>query len=133
MFSPRKEPFRFPLGRRGEIMAWNYLIKHGYKILEKNFRCPIGEIDVIAEKEKHLIFIEVKTRTDEDFGRPEESVHETKQKKIVKVASFYLKKTKKWDRSIRFEVLAVTLRQTGEPEIRLIENAFTLDDQAWQP
>ena len=131
--SPRKEPFDLPLGRRGEMIAWNYLIKQGYKILEKNFRCPIGEIDVIAEKNKRIIFVEIKTRMDDGFGRPEEAVHEAKQKKLTQVAAYYLKQKRKSGTSSGFDVLAILWRVSGEPQIRLIEDAFTLDDRAWQP
>ena len=131
--SPRKEPFQLSLGRRGEMIAWNYLQGQGYQILEKNYRCPLGEIDVVAKKDRRLSFIEIKTRTDDGFGRPEESVHEVKQRKLAQVGAFYLKKNKLTDTSASFDVLAITLNPPAAPKFRLISNAFSLGDGAWQP
>ena len=129
--SPRQEPFRLSLGQRGEMMAWPYLTSNGYKILERNYRCPIGEIDIVAEKKGRLVFVEVKTRTDNAFGRPEESVHEVKQNKLLRLASYYMKEKKKTGVSADFAVVAVTLKKEGAPEIRLIENAISADE-SWQ-
>ena len=70
----KKTPFHLSLGDRGEMIGWAYLQKRGYKIIEKNYRCAIGEIDVITQKGKKLCFVEIKTRTHIRFGRPEESV-----------------------------------------------------------
>jgi putative endonuclease len=127
--SPRKEPFKMTLGERGEIIAADYLAKQGYKILEKNFRCALGEIDIVAEKSGRLIFAEVKTRTSERFGRPEESVHEIKQRKIVRLAEWYLRAHKIQERPISFLVLAVDWSMPQEPVVRMIENAFQASEE----
>ena len=119
--------FRLSLGDRGEMIAWDYLLKHGYKILEKNYRCKIGEIDVVGEKEGRLRFIEIKTRTHAGFGRPEEAVHFFKQKKLIQLARWYLKEKKKKDVPVSFDVVAIMLKGPSAPEIRLIEDAFGAD------
>lgn len=125
--SPRKEPFRFSFGKRGEVIAAQYLHQQGYRILEQNFRCKIGEIDVVAEKEGRILFIEVKTRRSDHFGLPEEAVHSIKQKKITRAAEWYLKQHKMTDRPVGFEVLAIDWPSDQEPVIRCIPNAFSLD------
>ena len=118
-------PFRLSLGRRGEMIGWNYLRKHGFEILDKNYRCKIGEIDVVAKKQGKIVFVEIKTRQFLGFGRPEEAVHPAKQKKLIRLAAWYLKE-KKWDEAAcSFHVLAILLKENEEPEIQLIEDAFT--------
>ena len=125
--APRKEPFRVSLGDRGEMIAWDYLIRRGYRILEKNYRCKIGEIDVVAEKNKRLVFVEIKTRRHAGFGRPEEAVDAAKQRKLTRLAQWYLKEKKKKEVSVFFDVLAITWNSLQEPQMRLIENAFSVD------
>ena len=127
-YSPLTKPFHLSLGERGEMIAWNFLRKQGYKILEKNYRCKIGEIDVVAQKNGRIVFIEIKTRAHHGFGRPEESVHAAKQKKLISLAKWYLKEKRKTDVAVSFDVLAITFQGESEPEIRLIENAFMADD-----
>src|SRR5688572_28255294 len=90
-FSPLKTPFRVSLGDRGEMIAAGYLSRNGYKILEKNYRCKLGELDIICQKDGRIFFLEVKTRTTNQFGRPEESVGFLKQKKLIDLAKWYLK------------------------------------------
>jgi putative endonuclease len=125
--SPRKEVFRFGLGDRGEVQAWGFLIKQGYKIIEKNYRCKIGEIDVICKKDGRLIFVEVKTRQSSRFGSPEEAVSKQKQNKIARVAEWYLKENKLPVSKTGFAVVAVKHYGGAEPEIRLIKDAFSLE------
>lgn len=127
-FSPLNKPFRLSLGERGEMIAHDYLAKAGFRILEKNYRCKIGEMDVIAKKNSRIVFVEIKTRSQEKFGRPEESVHPQKQKKLLQVASWYLKERKKAEAAVSFAVLSIQLKESGEPEIRLIEDAFGADN-----
>ena len=122
-----QKPFRLTLGVRGEMMAWAYLARSGYKIIEKNYRCPLGEIDCIAAKQGRTAFIEIKTRSDHRFGRPEESVHPRKQKKLVQLAQWYLKGRQNLETKVSFDVLAITWGKGTEPEFRLIENAFGAD------
>jgi len=93
-------------GRLGEEKAIEFLKKKGYKILERNYKTKIGEIDIIAKKNKKIIFIEVKTRSSYNFGRPEESVNEKKLKKIESVAQIYLQ-SQKINLPYSFEVLSI--------------------------
>ncbi len=129
--SPKKNAFRVSLGTRGEMLACEYLRGRGYQILEKNFRCKMGEIDAIAEKAGRLRFIEIKTRSGAGFGRPEEAVHPQKQKKLTKLAMWYLKEKKLSDTSISFDVLAVDWSPSAKPAFTLIQDAFEADPDAW--
>lgn len=94
------------LGKIGEEKAIEFLKKNGYKIIEKNYRTKIGEIDIIAKRKKEIIFIEVKTRSSDEFGLPEEAVNEIKLRKIEKVALTYLN-SKKINLPFKFEVLSL--------------------------
>ena len=78
------------IGKLGEQLAENYLIQNHYTILEKNFMCKQGEIDIIAFGENYLVFIEVKTRSSLLYGKPIDSVNNIKQKHLYKSAKFYL-------------------------------------------
>jgi putative endonuclease len=107
------------------MAARAYLTAQGYKILEKNYRVPIGEIDAVCEKAGRIVFVEVKTRSGERFGAPEESVHAFKQRKLLRLAEWYLKDKRLGDVSVSFAVVAVVMGPgTPVPKIRLIENAF---------
>ena len=128
-YSPRGKPFRMTLGDRGEIIAANFLIEKGYRIAEKNYRCRLGEVDLIAEKAGRLVFFEVKTRANRHFGRHEESVHLAKQRKIVRLAQWYLKEKRITGARAGFGVVAVTWRGSGDPDIRLIDDAFSADEE----
>ena len=125
--------FDLPLGRRGEMAGWGYLLRRGYKILEKNYRCPVGEMDVIAVRKGRMAFIEIKTRSGDHFGKPEESVHRSKQQKLIRVARWYLKEKGKENLRASFEVLAVTWKGRGDPEFRMIENAFEVPEEDGHP
>jgi len=81
---------RISKGRIGEDLAASFLIKEGYKVLERNFRCAIGEIDIVALDKGTLTFVEVKTRSSGKFGLPEEAVTRRKQHQISKAAQFYI-------------------------------------------
>lgn len=122
--SPNPQPFRLSLGDRGEVLAWKFLTGKGYEILEKNYRCKLGEIDIIAKKSGRIAFLEVKTRSDETYGTPEESVHPRKQQKIIRSAQWYLKEKRIQNTSLSFDVLAILWQAGREPEIKLIEHAF---------
>jgi len=119
-----KDDSRVRLGRRGESLAWDYLVKHGYKILDKNYRCSIGEIDVVAEKGKRVAIIEIRTRSTNRFGHPEESVNIHKQRRLTRLAQWYLKDKKKMNASVSFNVLAIILNGSEVQKINLIEDAF---------
>ena len=116
------------LGKLGEDISKNYLEAKGYKVIENNFRCKIGEIDIIASKEKLLAFVEVKTRRSLMYGYPQEAVNTTKIKYIKKVASYYLSQKMRIQRifsdfSFRFDVIEINFINE-EYEINHIEDAF---------
>ncbi len=112
-------------GRLGEDLALNYLKKNGYRVVERNFRCNLGEIDIIATEGKTVVFVEVKSRWSERFGSPQMAVDTHKQKRISRVALVYMKSRGLKDRSARFDVVAVRFFPEG-PRIELIRNAFDL-------
>ncbi len=113
------------LGRHGEDIAWEYLKSRGYRILERNYRCRYGEIDLVAKDGETIVFIEVKSRRTAAFGDPEESVSLAKQKKISTVALYYLKDKGLHDRPARFDVVSVLASVPGQ-QITLIPDAFDL-------
>jgi len=129
--TPHPGPFRAPLGERGEMAACGFLKGHGYEILEKNFKCKIGEIDVIARRRGRLAFIEIKTRTSTQFGMPQEAVNLRKQEKIFKVAQWYMKEKKFEKIPIAFDVVAILWREGQAPEMRLIADAFEKEDKLY--
>lgn len=105
-------------GKIGEEKAVEFLKNNGYKIIERNYRTKIGEIDIIAKHKREIVFIEVKTRSSDDFGIPEESVNERKLKRIEKIAEIYLKR-KKINLPYRFEVLSI-LKEDENFKIEII-------------
>jgi putative endonuclease len=113
------------LGRQGEEEATAYLVKQGYKIIQRNFRCPWGEIDIIAQKGPVLVFIEVRSYKTNNFGLPQESIKRAKQKKVRQVASFYLKKAGQLEMPVRLDVLALKFNQKNEvTQLTHLKNAF---------
>lgn len=114
---------RLTLGRWGEEQAAAYLQRRGMKILERNLRTPVGEIDIIARSGKLLVFIEVKTRRSLAYGRPQEAVGATKQRQILRAAQWYLADVGGPKLQPRFDVIAVV---AGRPEatIEHIPDAF---------
>jgi len=118
-------PGRRDLAARGEERAGEYLIKKKYKILDRNYRCPLGEIDLVAEREGVIVFVEVKTRSGRGFGEPEEAVTRAKQRKLGQLAEYYLKAKRLPDRDVRFDVVAVLENAAdGSFEIAHFEGAF---------
>jgi putative endonuclease len=113
------------LGRKGEEVALQFLKKKGYKIIERNYVCKLGEMDIIAREKDTLVFVEVKTRTSMAFGPPQLAVNSTKQMQLSKVALYFLKEKRLEDIKARFDVVAILLRPKGE-EIELIKDAFDL-------
>jgi putative endonuclease len=113
------------LGKRGEALACRLLKEKGYKIIERNFLTPIGEIDIVAREGQTLVFVEVKTRESDAFGSAKWAVDRRKQQKLSRVALYYLN-LKAWqDRPARFDVVAVDMEPGGE-RIELFRNAFDL-------
>ena len=114
------------LGKKGEEVARRFLKKRGYRIIETNYVCKLGEMDLIAKEKDTLVFVEVKTRTSMYFGPPQLAVTHFKQRQLSKVALSFLKEKKLEDVKARFDVVAILLGQKGE-EIELIKNAFDLN------
>ena len=106
------------LGFWGESKAVRYLKKKGYKILERNYRCPFGEIDIIAEKDDVVVFCEVKTRTSVNYGLPNQAVDRERKRRYVNSAKFYFMKKEKTC-TVRFDVIEIL-----NGKINHIENAF---------
>jgi putative endonuclease len=113
------------VGKLGEDLVCSHLKKNGYKILERNYRFRWGEIDIIAAKKGHTVFVEVKTRNSDRFGTPAEAVGLRKQKSIILAAQQYIVQNGKADENYTFDVAEVRI-QNGIPTIHYIENAFSL-------
>lgn len=112
------------MGKKSEDLAVTFLRKQGYAILTQNFRCRLGEIDIIARQGNEIVFVEVKSRSNSNFGLPQESVTKTKQDRIRKVALYYLKLNCLMEQSCRFDVVCVYLTPEGREKIEWIKNAF---------
>ena len=113
-------------GINGEKAAAAYLEKHGYHILDRNFRVKGGEIDIIASKDSAIIFIEVRTRTGDDFGLPEESISSQKIKKIRDTAGIFLMERDIMEcKEIRFDIMSIKIRPPERLyKINHIKDAF---------
>ena len=126
---PAPEAPHIELGRLGEDLAARFLRRNGHKILRRNFRAPHGgEVDIVCRDKRHneLVFVEVKTRAAEQFGRPLDAVDEKKRRLITRGAMKWLRLLEMPDITFRFDVVEVVM--TDPPEIRHIENAFQLPD-----
>lgn len=110
------------LGRAGEEIAATYLLRKGYQILEKNWKFNRKEIDIIARKDRFVVFVEVKTRSTDFFGRPEEAVTRGKQKYLIDAADQYLQQIS-FEAEARFDILAV-IKTEQSIEIKHIPDAF---------
>ncbi len=111
-------------GILGEKLAKDFLKKQGYRILETNYRCPEGEIDIVARHKDFLVFIEVRTKTSLSFGSPEESITRTKKERMRTLALNYRQTHNNLPPSWLIDVVAIELSQKGKPSrIELIENA----------
>lgn len=102
---------RQELGREGEDFATDYLQKQGYEIIDRNFECKQGEIDIIAKEKNEYVFIEVKTRQNFHYGMPCESVNERKQKHIWNATRYYIYSHKLEDQYIRIDVIEIYKRK----------------------
>ncbi len=98
-------------GKIGEDIATKYLIDQNYHIITKNFKCRQGEIDIIAKDKikKEIVFVEVKTRTNQKYGSPSEAVDENKQKYIYKSAEYYVYKHNLYNKAIRFDIIEINI------------------------
>lgn len=113
------------LGRQGEEAAARYLEKNGYRLLDRNYTCRLGEIDMVALDRDVMVFVEVRSRSGDAYGPAQESVTGRKQYKLKQLAWHYLKATGKTGESCRFDVIAVLFnREGGVKRLEHIENAF---------
>lgn len=117
---------RIVFGKKGEEIAVRYLKRHKYKIIEQNYRCRFGEIDIIAKEKDVLVFIEVKTRHSLGFGPPETAVDFYKQQHIEKVALNYLSQCREEIEECRFDVVSI-IWIDKKPEVVLIKDAFQVE------
>ena len=122
---------RIKSGKSGEKLAVSYLQGEGYKIIERNYRTKLGEIDIIADCKGCTCFVEVRAKNSPAFGLPEETILKKKQRQISKAALAYIKRFKLGDKSCRFDVVCIEGVESLNPQIRLIKNAFDLDS-AWR-
>jgi putative endonuclease len=113
------------LGKEGERVAELYLRKKGYKLVERNYRCSGGELDLIVLDRRVVVFVEVKTRTGIGFGSPLEAVEFHKQRKMIRAAQVFLAEKNLQQRDARFDVVGVSW-PGREPVVEHIENAFEL-------
>lgn len=107
------------LGQHGEQLATGWYADHGYTVVDRNWRCSSGEIDLVASRGSSIVFCEVKTRSSQRYGRPAEAVTVSKQRRIRRLASRWLAGRERWYEEIRFDVAEVT-----GTEVNVIEAAF---------
>ncbi len=121
-----------PSGRRGEELAARFLRRRGHKILARNYRCPVGEADIIALDRstrkplgaESIVFVEVKTRRTDSHVDPESAVDRRKRRRLTRVARYYLAHHDTGDRIVRFDVVAVVMPPGEEPRVRHVADAF---------
>jgi putative endonuclease len=114
-------------GKLGEELAGKALKKNGYHIIDKNYRCRYGEIDIVARKKDSLVFIEVRSKTGSSFGSPEESITAAKKRKIMTTALDYIATHENLPPDWRIDFVAVEFDESGKKVQRLeiIENAVS--------
>lgn len=114
-------------GKLGEDVAFEFLKQHGLQVLAQNVRCPLGEIDLVGRDGKTLVFVEVKSRFAKGYGAPQELVSRTKQRRLTRLARWYLKQHRLENQPARFDVVAISW-QDARPEVTWIPNAFDACD-----
>ena len=124
----RSEKPKDQLARSGEDAAAHYLTAKGYTILHRNIRFPEGELDFVAQWEKTLVFIEVKTRATEEFGSPHQFISENKQRRQLTMARRFISICRLWTVPVRFDVVSIVLPPGQSPKIEHIEHAFLVND-----
>lgn len=128
MLDPRKL-----FGQEGESAAEQFLRGKGYRIVARNLRSSVGELDLVAEDGPVLVFVEVKARRTDSFGGAIEAVHQRKQEKLIQLAAQYLARHHIKDRSCRFDVVLLQGTDSAGSQIEHIQNAFEVpgDDLRW--
>lgn len=115
---------RQALGEVGEKHAARFLSRQGYRIVKRNYRCPTGEIDLIALDGATIVFVEVKTRSSREHADPQDAVTPAKQRYLTRSAKCFLSQTQSQRRPCRFDIIAITLDGSKPLDIEHIENAF---------
>jgi len=115
------------LGKEGENLAALFLKENGYRILFRNYKTGVGEIDIIAKDCDTLCFVEVKARNSERFGMPQEAVSKIKQMQVSKAALQFMKERHLLDNKARFDVVSILCTESAK-KLDLIKNAFELDE-----
>lgn len=126
------------LGQEGEEIARDYLVRQGYVILERNWRCRMGELDIICSKGDMIVFVEVKTRVENSLGLPGEAMTAEKGEKLWKAAAQYLSKNQLWEQPCRFDLITATKGKDSfvlEHITNVVEPPPTLGrrNTSWQP
>jgi putative endonuclease len=113
------------LGQWGEKYCEKFLKKKGLKILTRNYSCKTGEIDlVMVDSDGGIVFVEVRTKTDEEFSSVESSITSAKKTRLTRAARYFISTNNIENRPFRFDIVAIVLGQKGRPQIRHYENAF---------
>ena len=112
------------LGRYGEECATHYLEKLGYDVIERNWTCPAGEVDIIARQGDAIVFVEVKTRSSLSRGFPEEAVTPEKRSRYERIAAYYLKEYDETELAVRFDVIGVLVLGPAKAMIKHHVSAF---------
>jgi len=117
------------LGGNGENLAEIFLKKHGYRILDRNYRTPFGELDIVASQDDAIAFIEVKTRRSHTCGNPLDSITWKKKLSLTKSALFYLGQTQYRFSTYRFDAVSIIMNSTDDNKIEIVKNAFDIDSK----
>jgi putative endonuclease len=115
---------RAVVGDVGERAAWRLYRRRGYRLVARNWRCPLGELDLIVARGSLLVFCEVKTRTGRDLGGPFEAVTARKQQRIRRLAEAFLAARRPGADRYRFDVASVTVTEGSDPRVHVFEDAF---------
>lgn len=116
---------RVRLGRIGEEAAVAHLETRGYRVVARNFRCPLGEIDLIAMQGAVTVFVEVKSRSTDEYGPPFEAITRLKQRRLTRLATYYLKGKNLLNRPARFDAVSVAVTPEGRVgRVELLVDAF---------
>lgn len=118
------------LGRQGELEAEQYLVAQGYELIMRNYRCSVGELDLVVQDQDVLVFVEVRTQSGPLFGDPLESVTLRKQKQVIKAAAHYTARYQVMNHPMRFDVIGISWTSSG-PQIIHVKGAFELPSSWW--
>jgi putative endonuclease len=121
---------RIALGQRGEDLAEQFLRRAGFKIVARHYSTPVGELDLIARDKDTVVFVEVKTRSDQRLADPHEAVGPTKQRRMTRAARWFLRQQRCEDRPCRFDIVSVVVPEGGRATIEHFRDAFLPQDRS---